>query len=200
MSRPKIYDDNLKVALLDAAGSVITADGYTALSLRRLAADVGTSTTAVYALFGGKPGLMAELYREAFRRFGEHLRGIEPSDDPIHDIARLGVAYRASALDDPHLYQIMFGTRPAGFEPDDDSADDAAATFAPLLDAVTRAVDAGIFRREDPAVIATALWAGLHGLVSFELGSFMPPQAGDPATAFAVLGVAMVDTWREPIS
>ena len=198
MSRPKVYDENLRVALLDAAGSVITAEGYAALSLRRLAADVGTSTTAVYALFGGKPGLMAELYREAFRRFGEHLRDVEPSADPIHDIARLGVAYRASALDDPHLYQIMFGARPTGFVPDEDSAVDAAATFAPLLDAVTRAVEAGNLRREDPAVIATALWAGLHGLISFELGDFMPPQAGDPGAAFVALGVAMVDTWRLP--
>ena len=196
MPRPKVHDDRLRTALLDAAGAMITADGYAALSLRRLAAEVGTSTTAVYALFGGKPGLMGALFREAFRRFGEHLQGIEPSDDPVHDIARLGLAYRESALDDPHLYQNMFGSRPAGWEPDEESLSAAEATFAPLLDAVRRAVDTGVFRHEDPAVIATSLWAGLHGMVSFELGDFMPPQAADPAEAFVAMGVASMDAWK----
>lgn len=164
--------------------------------MRRLAADVNTSTTAVYSLFGGKPGLLRELHREAFRRFSEHLSTVRPSDDPVTDILRLGVAYRESALDDPHFYAVMFGSLHSEIDIDEPSADEAGATFSPLLDAVTRAVDAGLFRQEDPAVIATALWAGLHGIVSLELGQFLPPQAGDPAEAFTVLGAAMVDLWR----
>ena len=188
----------MRVALLDAAASVITSEGSSGLSLRRLAADVGTSTSAVYSLFGGKPGLLRELHREAFRRFAEHLGTVRPSDDPLTDILRLGVAYRESALDDPHFYAVMFGSQHPDIEIDEASTDEAGATFTPLLDAVTRAVDAGLFRKEDPAVVATALWAGLHGIVSLELGNFMPPQAGDPGAAFTALGVAMLDTWRSP--
>lgn len=196
MPRPKVHDEKLRLALLEAAGSLITAEGYAALSLRRLAADVGTSTSAVYSLFGGKPDLMRELHREAFKRFAAHLGDVRPSDDPVVDILRLGVAYRNSALDDPQFYMVMFGGLRPGIEMDKQSADEPAATFTPLLDAVTRAVDSEAFRRGDPAVIATALWAGLHGLVSLELGEFLPPQAGDPAAAFAELGTAMVDAWR----
>ncbi|MDQ4024771.1 MAG: TetR/AcrR family transcriptional regulator [Actinomycetota bacterium] len=196
MPRPKIHDDALRTTLIDAAGAKITAEGYSALSLRRLAADVGTSTTAVYSLFGGKPGLLRELYREAFRRFGEHLNQVRPSDDPVDDIVRLGHAYRASALDDPHLYAVMFGPRHPSQEPDEQGAAEAAETFVPLLDAVRRAVDSGAFRPLDPALIATALWAGVHGLVSLELGQFLPPQAGAPADVFSTAIRAGVDAWR----
>ena len=196
MPRPKIHDDALRTTLIDAAGARITAEGYSALSLRRLAADVGTSTTAVYSLFGGKPGLLRELYREAFRRFGEHLNQVRPSDDPVDDIVRLGHAYRASALDDPHFYAVMFGPRHPSQEPDEQGAAEAAETFVPLLDAVRRAVDSGAFRPLDPALIATALWAGVHGLVSLELGQFLPPQAGAPADVFSTAIRAGVDAWR----
>lgn len=196
MPRPKIHDDALRTTLIDAAGATITAEGYSALSLRRLAADAGTSTTAVYSLFGGKPGLLRELYREAFRRFAEHLNQVRPSDDPVDDIVRLGHAYRASALDDPHLYAVMFGPRGPVQEPDEQVAAEAAETFNPLLDAVRRAVDSGAFRPLDPALIATALWAGVHGLVSLELGRFLPPQAGAPADVFETAVRTGVDAWR----
>jgi AcrR family transcriptional regulator len=68
--RPKVHDAALRLRLLECAGATLSTRGLAALSLRTLAADVGTSTTAVYALFGGKPGLLAALHAEAFARLG----------------------------------------------------------------------------------------------------------------------------------
>ena len=65
-----------------------------------------------------------------------------------------------------------------------------------LLDAVRRAVEAGRFPAEpEPSGIATALWANVHGLVSLELGGFMPPDAGDPAAVFEIAVRANVAGW-----
>jgi len=52
--RPKVHDAALRLRLLECAGATLSTGGLAALSLRTLAAEVGTSTTAVYALFGGK--------------------------------------------------------------------------------------------------------------------------------------------------
>ena len=70
MPRPKLHDDALRIRLLDTAGAVLTAEGPDALSLRRLAAEAGTSNSVVYSLFGGKPGVLRALFVEAFPRFG----------------------------------------------------------------------------------------------------------------------------------
>src|SRR5215204_5330597 len=117
MPRPKLHDEALRTRLLDRAAELLSSEGPQALSLRRLAADAGTSTTAVYSLFGGKPALLAAVYDEAVRRFGEHMAAVRPTEDPMADLRRLGEAYRRSALADPHLYEVMFTRRPAGFEP-----------------------------------------------------------------------------------
>ena len=67
-ARPKVHDEVLRDRLRARAAELLSAHGVTGLSLRTLAADVGTSTTAVYALFGGKPGLVKSLVDDAFRR------------------------------------------------------------------------------------------------------------------------------------
>ncbi|HEY2763718.1 MAG TPA: TetR/AcrR family transcriptional regulator [Pseudonocardiaceae bacterium] len=196
MPRPKLHDDALRVRLLDVAGTLLTSEGPDGLSLRRLAAEAGTSTTAVYSLFGGKPGVLRALFVEAFTRFGAHLGAVAPSADPLADILALGRAYRASATADPHLYAVMFGTPVPGFEPAAEDRERAEATFTPLLDAVCRAVAAGLLRDVDPGLISTALWACVHGLVSLELGDAIPARAGRPAEVFEAALRANLDGWR----
>lgn len=196
MPRPKVHDDALRVRLLEQAGQTLSAHGLDALSLRRLASDVGTSTTAVYSLFGGKPALLKALFDEAFNRFGAHLAAAEPSGDPIEDLYRLGLAYRASALDDPHFYEVMFGSARAEFSPDAESTALAASTFDPVLDAVRRAVAAGELRAAEPGDIAMSLWAIAHGMVSLELRGYLPPEAGDPARVFGTAIRAHLAGWR----
>jgi AcrR family transcriptional regulator len=194
--RPKLHDDALRIRLLETAGALLTSEGPGALSLRRLAAAAGTSTSAVYALFGGKPGLMRALYLEAFSRFGEYQDTVAPSEDPLADLLALGRAYRASARADPHFYAVMFGSLMPGFEPTPQDMAHAEATFTPVLDAVHRAIAAGLLRDEDPVLIATALWANVHGLVTLELGCAIPPQAGAPAEVFKIAMRANLDGWR----
>ncbi len=196
MPRPKVHDDALRVRLLERASHTLSANGLRALSLRRLASDVGTSTTAVYSLFGGKPELLTAVFDEAFGRFGAHLAAATPSDDPFEDLVRLGVAYGPCARPDPHFYEVMFGAVGGGITTDPRSLDRAAATFQPLLGMVRRAIDAGALRAEDPSTIAVSLWAMVHGLVSLELRGFLPPGAADPGRAFTTAVRANLSGWR----
>jgi len=156
------------VRLLDTAGKRLADEGPQALSLRKLAAEAGTSTTAVYSLFGGKPELMAAIHAEADRRFGDELSAVEATDDPLADLNRLALAYRNFALTNPHLYVVMFG-RSAPEEQDEQFDAAADQTFGPLLGMVRRAADAGLLLDVEPADIAMGLWAIVHGLMSLEL-------------------------------
>ncbi len=184
MPRPKTYDDDLREQLLHRAAERVSRGGVSALSLRGLATDVGTSTSAVYGLFGNKAALLQALFVEAFARFGASQGAVPVTDDPRLDLEALGRAYRAHALDDPHLYAVMFGGALASFEPDAGAQQVAGATFEPVLDAATRAVRADLLRTDDAPLVATALWASLHGLVSLELLGFTSTPGEDTATLF----------------
>ena len=174
MPRPRTHDDALRVRLLDRAGVLLSKEGISALRLRRLAADVGTSTTAVYSLFGGKPALVKELFVEAFHRFGGRLRAVPRTDDPGEDLIQLGLAYRHSALADPHLYPIMFANIVPGFEPDEQVSEEALAALTPLIDVVQAGIDGGVFAHVPAEVVVMSCWGLAHGLVSLELNGYAP--------------------------
>lgn len=177
MARPRLHDDKLRARLLDHAGELVSDGGIDGLSLRVLARDCETSTTAVYALFGGKDGLVTALFDEAFRRLGDRLDAIAPGADPLDDVVRTGVAYRDSALADPHLFALMF-SRPTLL-----SAEAAARTvlgtaLGPLRATIARAVEEKALRADtDAATASLALWTTVHGWVTLQLRGFLPPGA-----------------------
>jgi AcrR family transcriptional regulator len=189
VARPRTHDAALRERLLDRAGELLSAEGPRALSLRRLAADVRTSTTAVYSLFGGKAELLRALHQEAMHRFAARLAHLEPTADPVADLLRIGALYRESALADPHLYAVMFSR--AAREP----ADTRGEAFAVLLDAVRRALAAGQFRGGSAEQIALACWGAVHGLVSLELYGKLPPDL-DVADDYQRATRAVLDGWR----
>lgn len=151
--------------LLGAAEQILHSDGPHALSLRHIADRVGTSTQAVYTLFGGKAGLADSLFREGFSRLDERLSSVDRDLDPIERIRALSAAYRDNAFENPHLYDVMTARPLAEYEPPPDSRRLARATLQPLIDAVADAVEAGVLHG-DAREIAQQMWAAGHGFVS----------------------------------
>ncbi|MGH3762751.1 TetR/AcrR family transcriptional regulator [Actinophytocola sp.] len=195
MGRPKIHDEALRLRLLDRAAAIVFDRGMAALTLRRLAADANTSTTAVYSLFGNKAALLDALYREATRRFAARLATVEPTDDPAVDMVRLGLAYRDYAVTDPHLYAIMFTERTEELDLPDERGDEAAATITALVATVRRGQQAGQLVDAPADRIALSCWGIAHGLVSLELTGNVPPTL-DIAADYEHALRAMVDGWR----
>lgn len=175
MARPRTHDEALRLRLLDRAGELLSTDGPKALSLRKLAADAGTSTTAVYSLFGSKPDLVNALYAEGFKRFGARLRTVPRTGDAVEDMVQLGLAYRDSALADPHLYSIMFTKAVPGFEPRPEADELGRRTLSPLVEVVRAGISSGLFAEVAPETIVVSAWGIAHGLVSLELNGNLPP-------------------------
>jgi len=170
--KTKITGDDLRVALLDAAGHLLRAEGPHALSTRRLATAVGTSTQAIYTLFGGKDGIVRAMYREGFARLDAHMRAVPKTDDPLLDLYYLGIAYREAAHASPHLYDVMFGRPVAEFECDDDDRAAARVTHEALRTAVVRAIKKR-WVHGDSHRIAVHLWVTSHGFISLELAGYL---------------------------
>jgi AcrR family transcriptional regulator len=106
MGRPKEHDEQTAEALLAAAERLAERDGVAALSVRRVASDVGTTTRAVYSLFGAKEGLVAALGVRAFDLLGERVAALPQTSDPTADLVRAGLAFRRFARERPALYRI----------------------------------------------------------------------------------------------
>jgi AcrR family transcriptional regulator len=170
-------------ALLDAASEMLMLGGPDAISLRKLAAKVGTSTMAVYTAFGGKEGLITALFEEAFNRLEAAQRAVPRDPEPILWLANLARAYRSFALGNPSYYSLMISATlpvPAALRHEKPSENEPAARGIPghpsyqmLFEGVEACIAEGTFAANaDPNIVADAMWATVHGLCSLELAGF----------------------------
>jgi AcrR family transcriptional regulator len=160
--------------LIDIAARLLAEKGPQALSTRRIAAEAGTSTMAVYTYFGGMNGLVREMVYEGFGRLHRHLTGVEQTGDPVADVALLGRAYRHNALANSHLYAAMFGGAPlAGFSLTEQDRQHGRYNLVSVVECVRRCIAGQRFRPGDPTLVAHQMWFAMHGIVSLELGDYL---------------------------
>src|SRR5919107_230670 len=104
MGRPREHDERTAAALLAAAERAVEGVGPEALSVRGVANEVGTTTRAVYSLFGSKDGLIAALGVQAFEFLRTGLQALPLSEDPAADLVDTGLVFRRLAIERPALY------------------------------------------------------------------------------------------------
>jgi len=199
--RGEAHGDSLRIAMLDAAGALLHAEGPQALTTRRLADAVGTSTQAIYTLFGGKEGIVRAMYLEGFDRLEQMLAAIDPAESAADYLLDLGRAYRSAALRSPHYYDVMFGRPVPEFEPNAEDVERSRATQRVLTDGIARCIEAGMLRADsDPEEVAAFLWAAAHGIVSLELTGHLELGADADGASDRYDGylMASVAAWLAP--
>jgi AcrR family transcriptional regulator len=111
MGRPRIHDENTAAALLAVAERLLQERGTAALSLREVADGAGTSTQALYTLFGSKEGLLGALGAHAMELLRAGGDAVPTTDDPREDLVNGALMYRRFALDHPALFEVAFHRR-----------------------------------------------------------------------------------------
>ena len=153
-----------------AARRLLEEEGAGALTMRRLAEQLGIKAPSLYKHLPDKTALEAAIIatglEEAAARFEQAVDSATTGGDAAGGgaaaISALAAAYREFALAHPHLYRLMHNGPlprqhlPAGVE------DRAAAPVMRVAGSRAR---------------ARALWAFAHGMVMLELDQRFPPDA-----------------------
>lgn len=189
--------------LVEAGIRLLERDGPEALNARRLAAEIGASTMAVYTHFGGMAGLHEAIMKEEFLRFGRHLHAVPRTGDPVADLLALGLAYRDFVLYNPQRYRFMIGLTGPGAHPPighdligegtPTTLPEVNAAFEQHVETVRRVMAAGRIRRGDPVAVAAQIWSMLHGYVLLEtigvFGRDGVPNVLGPAAVNLLVGL-----------
>ncbi len=107
VGRRRVHGEQTRQALLNAAELLVARDGVDALSVRAVAEAVGTSTRAVYTVFGSKEALVRGLATHAFELLMQAIDAIPLTDDPLSDLqAGILTGFRPFALKHPDLFRL----------------------------------------------------------------------------------------------
>ena len=171
MGRPREHDEQTRAALRTAAERLVTEGGPAALSVRAVADAAGTSTRAVYSLFGSKEGLLVDaLAQEAFVFLFTEIGKLVETDDPVADLVDVGaVAFRRLVLEHPALYRIAFQRVVPGLDGGPELVSTRRKAWEQLLAKVTRLDEAGLLGDKPVSEAAVEFNAMLEGLANAEL-------------------------------
>jgi len=157
-----------RAEILAAAERIFLTHGYEGATIRKIAEEVGVSSTALYMHFRDKSEILIEICEEAFGRLLAQNTALSALDiDPVARVRRMLDAYMRFAFENPNAYQVVYcSTHPGLADGQGDSVRIMSERCYELFVAAVRAVaDTGRLRA-DVEVAAQVSWAGCHGLVS----------------------------------
>ncbi|MGV9274985.1 TetR/AcrR family transcriptional regulator [Streptomyces griseosporeus] len=200
------YRAQVRAEIKQRAWDQIATAGAPGLSLNAIAKQMGMSGPALYRYFASRDELITELIRDAYRSLADTIRTAAASGA---DLAGLGQALRAWALDDPQRYFLVYGTPVPGYHAPDDITLIASEIMDALLNAAQPAGAAADTPPDDdpdtpleahlaqhrqwaadhpapPAALRRALrfWTRLHGILSLELAGHFNGMGFNPVELY----------------
>lgn len=158
-------------AIIGVARDILVQEGHLALSMRRVAGQVGISAPAIYRHFESKDALLSAAVHAGAQAFGAYLVDALSEPKPLARLRKMAVRYFDFAREHRQDYLLLFllDCRMSGLPQLDERAqEETQSTFQLLVDRVQECQKSGDLKRGDATKMAAFIWASLHGLASLE--------------------------------
>lgn len=178
MTLPKITADDV----VDRAEQLIDSEGLAALSVRRLASELGVSRQVVYTHFRGMHDVLDQLHLRSGRHLTDSVAELEAPVGTDDRLLAGAHAYVSFSRQRPAMFDLTFGRPVPGYVP-------SAQTTAALQDVfrvqivglIEQWCDANGIDIKPGAMLARArvYWSAIHGLVTLERAGHAAPTETD---------------------
>ena len=159
-------------AIITAARQLAEAEGWDAVTTRRLADRIEYSQPVLYSHFPGIAGIINAVAVEGFTELRLILQNArEAAGSPEAALRELAGAYVGFALEHPALYDAMFtlSTELPFGQPE--TPRELQAAFAELAEAVTP-----LAGERDPDTLTEVAWSALHGIATLTRAHRLRPD------------------------
>lgn len=147
--------------IVTTARALAEAEGWDAVTTRRLSTEIEYSQPVLYKHFAGMEQIAEAVALDGFAELADAIRTAGTAADSAGDaLTRVARAYLDFARDHPAVYDAMFTRATTLHFATQDTPPQLGAAFAALSDAVGRAA-----KESDADTLTEVFWSALHGLV-----------------------------------
>ena len=158
--------------IVDTARQVAEAEGWDAVTTRRLSTEIEYSQPVLYKHFSGMDQVAAAVAIDGFAELARRLgTGRTDAETPGDALTRIARGYLDFARDNPAVYDVMFTGRTTLHFAQADTPPELVAAFGELREATSL-----VASEADADTLTEVFWAALHGLVSLSRGGRLRPE------------------------
>ena len=157
--------------IIEAALYLYVRNGFDKLSIRAIAEEIEYSPATIYLYFKDKNEVMYAIHQQAFGKMMTEFQTVLTIADPFERLVAMGRQYTQFAVDNPELFDIMFiiSAPMETLACREDIWAEGRLSFSMLVQVVDACMNAGVFARRDPEVVAMMIWSTIHGYTALAL-------------------------------
>jgi AcrR family transcriptional regulator len=167
----EVEEEGTAARILAAATELLVAEGYAALSMRKVAGRLGLSQAAIYRHYKDKAELVGRIVAGGYSELVGIVEGLATKTGRPETILAEGIRdyvgfatkhasiFKAVLLQDIGRAQTEVNALSAGVAR-------RRRTFGLLADFLEAGMKKGVFAKADPEITAQALWTAMFGLAS----------------------------------
>src|SRR5262245_26356332 len=157
--------------IITTARKLAEAEGWDAVTTRRLSTEIEYSQPVLYKHFAGMEQIAEAVAIDGFAELADVCSAAGAGADTASDaLTRVAHAYLDFARDNPAVYDAMFTRATTLRFADQETPPQLTAAFAELRRAVSLVAD-----EQDADALTEVLWAALHGLVTLSRAGRLRP-------------------------
>ena len=168
--------NEMRERIMDAARTMFVCDGYESVTLRKIANAIEYSQAVIYQYFTDKQALISAILQQDKEDLHKHMLECMTIENPVEKLIEMARLYAEWGVSHPNHYLLMLVPPPSWGNDNKRTLYTGEQSLEQEMLAVLYAtVEAGIKRGmlkeeyADPSLVATTLWAGIHGTVMLEI-------------------------------
>ncbi|OAI25695.1 MULTISPECIES: TetR/AcrR family transcriptional regulator [Methylomonas] len=192
--RSEHSQEQIKEMVLAAAETIVVEDGFNALTVRKIAMEIGYTVGSIYMVFANMSDLIIHLKARALDELAEHLAACPADGDPGERLMKLADIYLDFAAKHFNRWRMIFDMQSEEAPPD--WYQQKIEYMFDIVESLIRQLHAGT-DAESERRAARALWSGVHGISILALTGHGQPSGIDSARASVSLLVStFIRGWR----
>lgn len=166
-----ITELSLREKILDISRHYLFTEGYSSLSMRKIAKEVGASATSIYLYFENKDHLVHTLIEESVEELSVAIEDSAKREISTIDTFKAIIrGYVHFALHNSEKYQVIYMVRSGNMARyPKEKFRKARRGYALLGSVIQKGIDEGLMELDEPNIAAYSIWAQLHGVISVVL-------------------------------
>lgn len=159
---------SLREEILNVSKQLLIKEGFSNMSMRKIAGLANVSATSIYLHFKNKDDLLLALIEQSIENLKEALMEVvDASKGFLPQLEDLARAYVRFALEHPQEYEIIYLVRPEEMPTyPKEKFGNVRSAYELLAGIMAEARQKDYIRVDDSLISAYTLWAQLHGVVS----------------------------------
>ncbi|QPK65034.1 TetR/AcrR family transcriptional regulator [Methylomonas sp. LL1] len=195
--RSEHTQEQIREMVLKAAENIVIEEGFKALTVRKVAMDIGYTVGSIYMVYANMDDLIMHIKAKTLDELAEHMRSIKPPANVEQHIQSLADIYLAFAHQHFNRWRMIFDAQSDAPVPDwyQQKVQNMFVIVEDLFQRLLPEQSA-----EQVRLAARALWCGVHGVCVLSLnGSLGGVGAENAEATIGLLVQNFIQGWKQKV-